>query len=85
MKNIYLIGMMGSGKSTSGRELARLLQLPFIDLDERIVEKTGRSINDIFRENGEPYFRKVETELLTSIGRKPCGGSKRKKRNSENS
>jgi len=67
MKNVYLIGMMGSGKTTSGRALAKLLAVPFVDLDDRIVEHTGHSINDIFKMEGEPYFRSVETELLTRI------------------
>ncbi|MBI4358525.1 MAG: shikimate kinase [Candidatus Omnitrophica bacterium] len=64
MRNIYLIGMMGSGKTTTGRELARLLSLSFIDLDDQIVERTGKSINDIFSKEGEPYFRSIENELL---------------------
>ena len=64
MKNIYLIGMMGSGKTTTGQELARLLSLSFIDLDEQIVECTGKSINEIFSKEGESYFRDVESELL---------------------
>ena len=67
MKNIYLIGMMGSGKTTSGRALAKLLKSPFVDLDERIVEHVGHSINDIFKTHGEPYFRKIENELLAGV------------------
>ena len=55
---------MGSGKTTTGRELARLTSLPFTDLDDCIVERTGKSINEIFLQEGEPYFRKVESELL---------------------
>lgn len=69
MKNIYLIGMMGSGKTTTGRELARLLSLPFVDLDDRIVERAGKSINDIFATEGEPYFRSLENELLLQTSR----------------
>ena len=69
MKNIYLIGMMGSGKSTSGRALAKLLALSFIDLDDRIVEQTGRSINDIFKTEGESFFRDVESKLLVQVSR----------------
>lgn len=64
MRNVYLVGMMGSGKTSTGRALARLMKLPFVDLDERIMERTGRSINDIFKSEGEPYFRKVEREVL---------------------
>jgi len=67
MRNTYLIGMMGSGKTTSGRALARLLDVPFVDLDERIVERAGRSINEIFQTEGEPYFRRLERELLAQV------------------
>lgn len=69
MKNIYLIGMMGSGKSSSGRALAKLLSLAFVDLDELIVEQEGRSINDIFKADGESYFRSLEHELLAGVAR----------------
>src|SRR3989338_7010080 len=69
MRNIYLIGMMGSGKTTTGQELARLLSLSFVDLDNQIVERTGKSINDIFSKEGEPYFRSVESELLVNTSR----------------
>lgn len=71
MKNIYLIGMMGSGKTTTGKALAKLLSISFVDLDDQIVERVGKSINDIFATEGESYFRTVESELLleTSGGR----------------
>lgn len=67
MKNVYLIGMMGSGKTTTGRALAKLLSVPFVDLDEQIVQKAGHSINDIFKTQGEAYFRNLETEVLKMI------------------
>ena len=70
MKNIYLIGMMGSGKTTSGRALAKLLSLPFIDLDDQMVDHEGESINEIFGKKGEPYFRMVESELLLEVSQK---------------
>ena len=60
---------MGSGKTTTGQELARLLSLSFVDLDNQIVERTGKSINDIFSKEGEPYFRSVESELLVNTSR----------------
>ncbi len=63
-KHIVLIGMMGSGKSTVGRELSKILGLPFVDTDTLIEEKEGMSISDIFRERGEPYFRRIESEVL---------------------
>ena len=67
MKNIYLIGMMGSGKTTVARELATLMQMPFIDLDIELETKTGKRIALIFQEKGEPWFRDLETEILVSL------------------
>ena len=79
MRNIYLTGFMGTGKTSVGREIARRLGLKFIDLDELIVEKEGRSINDVFASSGEPYFRKVEKEALKGVSQVngqvvSCGG-----------
>ena len=70
MRNIYLIGMMGSGKTSSGKALAKALKMTFVDLDERIVARSGRSINAIFQTEGEPYFRNLERELLEEAA---CG------------
>lgn len=67
MKNIYLIGMMGAGKTAVGRSLARLAGVHFVDIDHLIVERAGKSINQIFEENGEPYFRNLETEVLKTV------------------
>lgn len=64
MKNLVLIGFMGTGKSTVGRRVARRLGRPFIDVDQRIIEREGRSISDIFRERGEAYFRDVEAIVI---------------------
>lgn len=61
---IYLIGYMGSGKSTLGKLLSNALGYGFMDLDAAIESKEGRSIAAIFDENGEGYFRKVETEMV---------------------
>ena len=55
--NIVLIGFMGAGKSTVGRELERLSELRLIDLDAEIVRKRGRSIPEIFAEEGESAVR----------------------------
>ncbi len=63
---LVLVGFMGSGKSTVGRLLSRKLSLPFVDLDSLIVERTGMSIPQIFREKGEGYFREIEREILIS-------------------
>ncbi|MCR5536042.1 MAG: shikimate kinase [Succinivibrio sp.] len=61
---IYLVGPMGAGKTTLGKSLALVLELPFVDLDELLVKQEGRSIPEIFREDGEPYFRDLETRIL---------------------
>lgn len=65
---IYIIGFMGSGKSTAGRKLASSLGWSFIDLDRKIEEKAGKTIPQIFSQYGESYFRSIETDLLRSIG-----------------
>ena len=62
--NIVLIGFMGSGKTTVGRELAKCLGMDFLDTDTYIEERAGKSITDIFAEDGEDAFRKLETEVL---------------------
>jgi shikimate kinase len=64
---VYMIGFMGSGKSTAGKKLASGLGWSFIDLDKKIEETTGKSIPVIFAENGEAYFRNAESELLKSL------------------
>lgn len=64
---ITLIGMMGCGKSSVGRELSTLLSLPFVDLDDYIEEREGRSIRNIFESEGEASFRKMELEALREI------------------
>ncbi|MBR2941909.1 MAG: shikimate kinase [Clostridia bacterium] len=63
---IFLIGMMGCGKSTMGRLLAPLLGADFLDLDEEIVRREGRSIPEIFSAGGEEAFRRCETAALQS-------------------
>ena len=64
---VYIIGFMGSGKSTTGKKLASLLGWSFIDIDKRIEEQTGKTIPELFAQNGEAYFRNVETEVLKSL------------------
>ena len=64
---IYIIGFMGSGKSTAGKKLASLLGWAFIDLDNNIEEFAGKTIPEIFSQNGEEYFREIEALLLRKI------------------
>ncbi len=66
-QNIYLIGMPSSGKSTLGRSLAQELKYEYIDMDDILVRKEGRSISEIFQKSGEDYFRKIESELLKTF------------------
>lgn len=61
---IYLIGMMGSGKSTLGKVLAEKLNYKFIDMDHYIEEKCMKFIDEIFRDYGEAWFRSFETNTL---------------------
>jgi shikimate kinase len=63
---IYLVGFMGSGKTTVGRELAARIDAPFFDLDELIEAADKMSIREMFAQKGEPYFRKRERDLLRS-------------------
>jgi shikimate kinase len=64
MKRVVLIGAPGSGKSTVGAALAKVLVLDFIDTDLLIEEREGKAITDIFVVDGEPHFRSVELETL---------------------
>lgn len=66
-KNIVLIGMMGTGKSTIGALLANQIGYRLVDLDRQIVEKAGCSIPDIFEQKGEGYFRDLETSVLEHV------------------
>lgn len=68
---IFLVGFMGSGKSTVGRRLAERLGWEPVDTDERVVEREGRSIEEIFRVDGEAHFRRVEWETLQAFGAQP--------------
>ncbi len=78
-KHIYLIGFMGSGKSTVSRKLKKLIQVKEIDMDAEIVRENNMSINDMFARFGEEYFRDRETEILQKIADSApavvsCGG-----------
>ena len=64
MTRVILVGFMGSGKSTIGKELANLLALPLIEMDKEIETLAGQSISAIFEEVGEEGFRRLETQVL---------------------
>ena len=79
MNNIYLTGFMGTGKSSTGREIAGRLKWAYCDLDELIEQQEKKSIPDIFKEKGEPYFRGLENKFLQEISHRnnqvvSCGG-----------
>jgi len=67
MKRVVLIGAPGSGKSTVGAALAKVLALDFVDTDLLIEEREGKAITDIFVVDGEPHFRAVELETLKHV------------------
>lgn len=79
MNNIFLIGFMGAGKSTIAKELQEMTGMKLVEMDARIVEEQGMSINDIFAKYGESHFRDVEGDLVLAIGDEgntivSCGG-----------
>ena len=74
---VYLIGYMGAGKTTITKLLSDELHLPFYDTDQEIEKKQNRSVSEIFKKDGELYFRILETELLNNINQNSiisCGG-----------
>lgn len=79
MKNIYLIGFMGAGKSTVAKKLAEKTGAQRLEMDQRIVEEQKMPISEIFERFGEEHFRSLETELLRTFGQETnmvvsCGG-----------
>ena len=67
MKNIFLIGYMGSGKSTVAAYMANQYGMEVFEMDEMVASREGMRISDIFAKQGEEYFRDVETKLLQEI------------------
>lgn len=65
--SIYLIGMMGAGKTTTAEKLSRELNYRFLDTDSLIEQVTGLSVTDIFTQQGEAAFREIETKVLAEI------------------
>ena len=73
LKTIVLIGMMGSGKTSVGKELAKKLNVAFIDIDQEIEKKYQMNIPEIFQTKGESFFRKIEENVSCKlINGKPC-------------
>ncbi|MFV0418940.1 MAG: shikimate kinase [Dysgonomonas sp.] len=68
MKRIFLIGYMGAGKTTAGRELAQELELDFIDLDHFIQARYQKTVNQLFQDVGESEFRIIEKNMLKEVG-----------------
>ena len=66
-RNIFLVGMMGSGKSQTGPNLAKLINYAFVDTDEVIEKASKQSISSIFEKEGETVFRQLEKQVLTEI------------------
>lgn len=71
LAHVVLVGLMGVGKSTVGRRLAKELQRPFADVDEQIELRAGATIPAIFRDHGEQRFRDLETEVLADLLGRP--------------
>jgi len=67
MKNIVLIGLTGCGKTTIGKKLAKAFSMDFVDMDEYIEQKEGKTVSDIFKDSGEPYFRSLETVVSKEL------------------
>jgi shikimate kinase len=66
-RSIVLIGLMGAGKTSIGKRLAASLDMPFSDADQEIEKAAGKSVNDIFAENGETYFRDGERRVIARL------------------
>ena len=78
-KNIVLVGFMGAGKTVTAEVLASQLERKIMSTDAAIIEKEGRSINDIFDKDGEMHFRDVETQVVGELSQQEnlvidCGG-----------
>jgi shikimate kinase len=69
--HVVLVGLMGSGKTTVGRRVARRLGRPFVDADDVVVEREGRTIEEIYRQGGERAFRDVEAEVMAELLGRP--------------
>ena len=70
--SIFLVGMMGAGKSSVGRYLDKALNYHFLDTDQLIEKKENRTIEAIFKETGESYFRNIERDIINQFDNKKC-------------
>lgn len=90
MKHLVLVGFMGTGKTAIGKRVARSLSLPFIDTDQKIEEQAGKTIPQIFAEEGETGFRHRESTMIRSVVEGPTaviatgGGALLRRENLEN-
>ena len=64
---VALLGLRGAGKTTVGRQLAKRLRMPFVELDQRIADRAGLSLGDVFSLHGEEYYRRLEREALAEV------------------
>jgi shikimate kinase len=65
--HVVLVGLSGTGKTSIGRLVAQQLDMPFVDTDERIEAKTGRTVREVFEDEGEPHFRGIEAEVIADV------------------
>ena len=69
MNNIYLVGFMGTGKTTIATQVANRLKMKYVSTDSLIEKREKRTINEIFTDSGEEYFRDVESDVISEISR----------------
>jgi shikimate kinase len=67
VRNVVLVGFMGTGKTTVGQLLAKQMHLPLVDMDALIEERAGKPITAIFEQDGEPHFRALEREITQEL------------------
>jgi shikimate kinase len=67
LRNIVLVGFMGTGKTTVGQLLSEQTGMPLVDMDAKIEDRAGKSINEIFAQDGEPHFRTLEREMTQDL------------------
>lgn len=68
--NIVLVGFMGTGKTAVAKALSKSLKMEYVSMDDIIRKKEAKSINEIFSQDGEPYFRKVEKEVAEDLSKR---------------